>query len=148
MSELLAAINENLGLILTGLGLVIGILEKTKKIPFKPLTKICKCISKLTRDDEMHEKIDLMCSGLIDLQKRHDEDEMDRLKFEILGFERTLRNLKKTETVSQEEFITIFDMIEKYRYLIEKHQKMNNKFEKAQEYISQKYDLMYGVKEY
>ena len=147
MSELLAAINENLGLILTGTGLVVGIIEKAKKIPFKPITKLFKYINKLTRDDEMHNKMDHISSSLIDLQVRHDEDEMDRLRYEILGFERTLRNLKKTETVSQEEFITIFDMIEKYHNLIEKHHKMNNKFEKAQEYINQKYDLMYGAKE-
>ena len=73
---------------------------------------------------------------------------MDRLRYEILSFERTLRNLKKTETISQEEFITIFDMIEKYHNLIKKHNKMNNKFDKAQEYITQKYDLMYGAKEH
>lgn len=145
MNEFLTTINEHLGLILTGVGLIVGILEKAKKIPFKPITKIFKYISKLTRDDEMHNKIDLMCSGLSDLQKRHDEDEMDRLRYEILGFERTLRNLKKTETISQEEFITIFDMIEKYHNLIKKHHKMNNKFEKAHEYINQKYNLMYGA---
>ena len=67
MNELLAAINENLGLILTGTGLAVGILEKAKKIPFKLITKFFKCISKLTRDDEMHEKIDRMCCGLTDL---------------------------------------------------------------------------------
>jgi len=42
---------------------------------------------------------------------------------------------KKSETISQEEFITIFDMIEKYHSLIHKYKKSNSKFEKAQEYI-------------
>ena len=146
MSELLSAINENLGLILTGIGLIVGILEKWQKIPFKPFTRLFKYIGNLCRDEEMHRKVDNMTSNLIELQKRHDEDEMDRLRYEILGFERTLRNLKKTESVSQEEFITIFDMVEKYHILIEKHHKMNNKFEKAQEYITEKYEIMYGAR--
>lgn len=146
MTKILIAINDNLTLILTGIGIIVAITEKWKKIPFKPFTRLFKYIGNLCRDEEMHQKVDNMTNNLTELQKRHDEDEMDRLRYEILGFERTLRNLKKTETVSQEEFITIFDMVEKYHILIEKHHKMNNKFEKAQEYITEKYKIMYGAR--
>lgn len=143
MNQILIQINENLALILSMIGLVLGIVEKSKKIPFKPITKVLQYISNVCKDEEMHKKMDIMSKSILNLQKRHDEDEMDRLRFEILVFERNLRNLKKSETISQEEFITIFDMIEKYHSLIHKYKKMNSKFEKAQEYIEKKYNIMY-----
>lgn len=147
MNEILIQINENLALILSMIGLVLGIVEKSKKIPFKPITKALQYISNVCKDEEMHQKMDMMSKSILDLQKRHDEDEMDRLRFEILVFERNLRNLKKSETISQEEFITIFDMIEKYHCLIYKYKKLNSKFEKAQEYIEKKYNIMYLEKD-
>ena len=38
-------------------------------------------------------------------------------------------------------------MIEKYHSLIHKYKKMNSKFEKAQEYIEKKYNIMYLEKD-
>ncbi len=143
MNDILVQINDNLTLILTGIGIILGIVEKSKNIPFKPISCLFKNISFMCKDEEIHKKIDIMSKNMEELKIRQDEDEMDRLRYEILKFERNLRNIKN-EIVSQEEIITIFDMIKKYHLLIEKYNKMNSKFEKAQEYITNKYNDMYA----
>lgn len=150
MNELIMALNDYLLLILAMLGTIVGIVEKSKKLPFKPFTKIFKSISKACKDDELYNKVDRIATRqeefndkICELQYRHDEDEADRLRYEILMFERTLRHLKKNETVTQEEFMTIFDMMEKYRVLIKKRNLTNNKFEKAEIYINKKYSAMH-----
>lgn len=150
MNNLLITLNEYLALILAGIGTIVAIVEKSKKIPFKPFTKLFKYISNACKDEELYNKVDCIVTKqeevnkkIGELQQRHDEDEADRIRYTVLEFERTLRHLKKNEMVSQEQFITIFDMIEKYHGLINKYHIINSKFEKAEIYINKKYSAMY-----
>ena len=57
MTQVLTAINDNLALVFTGIGLLLGIIEKAQKLPFKPLTRIFKWIGNHT-NTELNSKID------------------------------------------------------------------------------------------
>lgn len=149
MQELLSTINDNLGLFFTGIGLLLGIIENIKKLPFKPITKILQWIGNHT-NTELNSKIDqvimvqdMTSLKLSNLEKANNQEVMDRIRYTIVRFESDLRNLKKSDKRSHEEFIAIFDMIDKYDMLVKKNNITNNKFEKAKDYINKVYNLWY-----
>lgn len=150
MTQVLTAINDNLALVFTGIGLLLGIIEKAQKLPFKPLTKIFKWIGNHT-NTELNSKIDqvilvqnMTSLKLSKLEKANNQEVVDRIRYTVVRFESDLRNLKKSDKRSQEEFIAIFDMIDKYDMLVKKNNITNNKFEKAKDYINKVYNLWYG----
>ena len=142
--QFLNLINDYLALILAGLGLLLGIIEKSQKLPFNPVSRIFKWLKRNMKDEELYKKVDRINHDLIELQKSKDFDVMESLRFRILDFERVLRNSKKSDTFTQEQFISIFDMETKYEHLVEKYKIDNNKFEKAKAYIDKRYNELYG----
>ena len=144
LNPILKGINDNLELISIGIVLLLGIVEKSQKLPFNPITKIFKWIKTKMRDEELYKKVDNIDKKIIDLQKSEDIREMKRLRYEILEFERILRNCKKSDVISQEQFMTIFDMMSDYEKLVRSHHIKNNKFTKAREYIDKRYNQLYG----
>ncbi len=144
LNNLLNTINDNLAIILTGLGLLLGIIEKSQKLPFNPVSRIFKWLRNNMKDEELYKKVDKINKDLVELQKSKDFDVMESLRFRILDFERVLRNRKKTDIFSKEQFEAIFDMETKYEHLVEKYKIDNNKFVKAKEYINKRYEELYG----
>ena len=142
--QFLNLMNDYLALILAGLGLLLGIIEKSQKLPFNPVSRIFKWLKRNMRDEELYKKVDSINRDLIELQKSKDYDVMESLRFRILDFERVLRNRKKTDIFSKEQFEAIFDMETKYEHLVEKYKIDNNKFMKAKEYINKRYEELYG----
>ncbi len=144
LNNLLNTINDHLAIILTGLGLLLGIIEKSQKLPFNPVSRIFKWLRNNMKDEELYKKVDKINKDLVELQKSKDFDVMESLRFRILDFERVLRNRKKTDIFSKEQFEAIFDMETKYEHLVEKYKIDNNKFVKAKEYINKRYEELYG----
>ncbi len=144
LNNLLNTINDHLAIILTGLGLLLGIIEKSQKLPFNPVSRIFKWLRNNMKDEELYKKVDKINKDLVELQKSKDFDVMESLRFRILDFERVLRNRKKTDIFSKEQFEAIFDMETKYENLVEKYKIDNNKFVKAKEYINKRYEELYG----
>ena len=151
INNLLTTINDHLAIILTGLGLLLGIIEKSRKLPFNPVSKIFKWLRNNMKDEELYKKVDNIAKvqektnqDLLELQRSKDYDVMESLRFRILDFERVLRNRKKTDVFSKEQFDAIFDMETKYEHLVEKYKIDNNKFVKAKEYINKRYEELYG----
>ena len=142
--QFLNLVNDYLALILAGLGLLLGIIEKSQKLPFNPVSRIFKWLKRNMKDEELYKKVDRINHDLIELQKSKDFDVMESLRFRILDFERVLRNRKKTDIFSKEQFEAIFDMETKYEHLVEKYKIDNNKFVKAKEYINKRYEELYG----
>ena len=144
LNNLLNTINDHLAIILTGLGLLLGIIEKSQKLPFNPVSRIFKWLRNNMKDEELYKKVDKINKDLVELQKSKDFDVMESLRFRILDFERVLRNRKKTDVFSKEQFEAVFDMETKYEHLVEKYKIDNNKFIKAKEYINKRYEELYG----
>ena len=144
LNNLLNTINDHLAIILTGLGLLLGIIEKSQKLPFNPVSRIFKWLRNNMKDEELYKKVDKINKDLVELQKSKDFDVMESLRFRILDFERVLRNRKKTDIFSKDQFEAIFDMETKYEHLVEKYKIDNNKFVKAKEYINKRYEELYG----
>ena len=49
--QFLNLINDYLALILAGLGLLLGIIEKSQKLPFNPVSRIFKWLKRNMRDE-------------------------------------------------------------------------------------------------
>lgn len=97
-----------------------GILLAIYKLPSK-----IKDILKLTIKDEIKS-----------ISEQIDENEKDRLRFEILSFAGDLRNgIFKT----RQEFETIFIFHDKYETIIEKLKEHNGYLDTEFEYIKEKY---------
>lgn len=151
INDILTKINDNLAIISVGLGILLGIIEKSQKLPFNPISRIFKWIKNNMKDEELYDKVNQIANvqemtnlKLAEFQRNEDEKEMDRLRFEILDFARVLRNSKKSDVFTEEQFITIFDMETKYEYYVKKYRIENNKFVKAKEYIDKRYEELYG----
>lgn len=70
-------------------------------------------------------------------ERRIDENEIDRLRWEILDFANSCRNERKH---TQEEFEHILDMHEKYEKILMRQHRENGKVTRAYEYIKDIYD--------
>ena len=105
LNNLLNTINDHLAIILTGLGLLLGIIEKSQKLPFNPVSRIFKWLRNNMKDEELYKKVDKINKDLVELQKSKDFDVMESLRFRILDFERVLRNRKKTDIFSKEQYL-------------------------------------------
>ena len=109
MKEILLNINDYLTIILALLISILSILEKSKSISKKPLSKLIKFLN-----GNLTEKVDRITQKIEFVEKKVDENEKDRIKQEILSFSNSLR---KGEPHTREEFMHIFDIYEKYKKL-------------------------------
>lgn len=136
-------IANNFGIVLTGLTVLVGIMEKSKSIAWKPITKFFKWIGK-TANQELYNKVDDVEKQTMKIQKhmgqledKVDENERDRIRQEILSFANSLRDGKEH---TKDEFQHIQELYYKY------HEKLrgNGLITEEYEYIRSIYLKIYN----
>lgn len=98
-------------------------------IKINPWSAIARAIGRAINGDVLE--------SLKAAEMRIDENEIDRLRWEILDFANSCRNERKH---TQEEFEHILDMHEKYEKILMRQHRENGKVTRAYEYIKDIYD--------
>ena len=112
-----------------------AIVQFTPAIKFSPLTVICKWIGKAF-NGEVIERISKLEASSEEQGKSIDENEMDRIRWEVLDFANACRNHRKH---TKDEFQHIIDINRKYHELLEKYKKKNGIFDAEYAYIIELY---------
>ena len=135
MQQILQWAGEHWGIIVFVLSLVI---DWTPKIKWNPWKSFFGWIGELLTK-ELRAEISGLKKDVADVkavqerqEKEADENEMDRIRSEVLDFANSCR-LKRRHT--KEEFDHIFALNDKYQTLLEKTGQQNGRFEDAFEYI-------------
>lgn len=116
---------DNWSFVLFVLGMFV---QFTPAIKFSPITAICKWIGKQI-NGELLQRMD-------DLEKNEDENEMDRIKWEIFDFANECRNhIRHTK----DEFQHIISMNTKYHRLLDKYGLENGVFDEEYNFILELY---------
>ena len=114
--ETLKFLSENLGLVLTFLTIIAGIIEKSK-ISWQPLSAFFRWIGrKLNKDlydkiEETNKKVDGVITTVGKVEAKVDANERDRIKQEILAFSNSLRD---GANHTKDEFQHIQELYYKY----------------------------------
>ena len=116
---------DHWGSILVALSLFI---QWTPSIKWNPWTSLFKWIGNVINGD-IRKKIDSMAKAI-------DDNEKDRIRWEVLEFANSCRNDTKH---SKDEFEHIVALNEKYKTLLEKTKDSNGVFEAEYEYIVELY---------
>lgn len=103
----------------------------TPAIRFSPLTAICKWIGKAL-NGEVIERISNLEACSDEQQKSIDENEMDRIRWEVLDFANACRNHRKH---TKDEFQHIIAITTKYHDLLDKYEQKNGIFDAEYAYI-------------
>lgn len=107
----------------------------TPAIKLSPLTAICKWIGKAL-NSEVIERVSALETCSDKQQKSIDENEMDRIRWEVLDFANACRNHRKH---TKDEFQHIIDINTKYHDLLEKYGQENGVFDAEYAYILELY---------
>lgn len=110
-------------------------IQFTPAIKFSPLTAIFKWIGKAF-NGEVIERISNLEACSDKQQKSIDENEMDRIRWEVLGFANACRNHRKH---SKDEFQHIIAINTKYHDLLKKYDQENGVFDAEYAYILELY---------
>lgn len=115
---------------------VIGLfVQFTPAIKFSPITAIFKWIGKAI-NGEVIQRISGLETRADQQRKSIDENEMDRIRWEVLDFANACRNhIKHTK----DEFQHIIALNEKYHKLLEKYDDENGVFDAEYSYIIELY---------
>lgn len=105
-------------------------------IKWNPLTTLFKWIGKLVTADT-NKKIESMKEQLNEMRDELDENEKDRIRWEILDFANSCRNGRLH---SRDEFQHIITLNDKYRALLKKTNDQNGVFETEYEWIHHIYE--------
>lgn len=106
-------------------------MQFTPAIKCSPITAVCKWVGKaingevLTRIAALEERADQQ-------QRTLDENEMDRIRWEVLDFANACRNHVKH---TKDEFQHIIDLNQKYHKLLAKYKIKNGVFDAEYAYI-------------
>jgi len=114
----------HVALIVAGVSMVF----EFSKIKVNPITFILRWAGK-----RMFEPFDLRLDAL---EKKIDENEMDRIRWEVLDFANSCRN---HEQHTKEEFDHIVDLNDKYHKLLDKYKMDNGVFDVEYAYILKLY---------
>lgn len=105
---------------------VIGMfVQFTPVIKFNPISCVCKWIGQAI-NSEVLERIAGLETRADQQRKSIDENEMDRIRWEVLDFANACRNHVKH---TKDEFHHIISLNEKYHKLLEKYGEENGVFE-------------------
>lgn len=107
----------------------------TPVIKFNPISCVCKWIGQAI-NGEVLERIAGLETRADQQRKSIDENEMDRIRWEVLDFANECRNHVRH---TKDEFHHIISLNEKYHKLLEKYGKENGVFEVEYEYILELY---------
>lgn len=135
MQQILLWAANNWGYIALALSLFIDWTPSIKWNPWKTFFGwIGKMITKplMSKIEGMEARLDDVIAKQEQQEKEADENEMDRIRSEVLDFANSCR-LKRRHT--KEEFDHIFALNDKYQALLEKTGQQNGRFEDAFEYI-------------
>lgn len=122
--------------------LVLSVFIQIAPIKINPWSRLFKWIGKLINSesnkkiDEVIKKVDLLKQELTEAQKSIDENEKDRIRWEILDFATSCRNGQQH---TQDEFLHIITLNDKYRQLLAKTKETNGVFDVEYEYIKNLY---------
>lgn len=113
---------------------VIGIfVQFTPAIKFNPITALCKWIGKAI-NGEVLQRISGLEARADQQRKSIDENEMDRIRWEVLDFANACRNGVRH---TKDEFQHIITLNGKYHGLLKKYSMENGVFDAEYDYISE-----------
>lgn len=128
------SVEEIVGLVLkiaAGLSIFIQIVP----IKIKPISLLLKWIGK-ELNKESDAKIDKLTTAVKELEENQDNNEKDRIRWEILDFANSCRNnIRHTK----DEFQHIISLNDKYKVLLKKTNDTNGVFDAEYEYIKKIY---------
>lgn len=117
---------------------LLSLVVQISPIKCNPWTALLSWIGRVITRDVMRE-VEGIKADLADVRRQQkqqqleqDENEMDRIRSEVLDFANSCRNKRRH---TKEEFDHIFDLNDKYKALLEKNGQQNGRFEEAFAYI-------------
>lgn len=114
--------------------IILTLIEITP-IKINPWKKIFRAIGRAINGD-LNEKIESMSGKLGGMQETIDENEIDRIRWEILDFANSCRNGRRH---TKEEFDHIITMHEKYIAILKRRGRTNGQVDLAYRYIEELY---------
>lgn len=132
--ELLMLLREYASEIVSTLALFSLVVEVTP-IKINPLTWILQAAGKRMNGDIL-KRLDALEAQLKTQDQKIDNNEKDRIRYEILDFARACR---KKELHTKEEFDHIFEQYDKYEVILAKLEQPNGKVTQAMKFISALY---------
>lgn len=114
---------------------IAGIIQITPAIKWNPLTAFCRWVGKLITAPVTKE-LDSIKQDIKRLQSAQDDNEKDRIRWEVLDFANSCRNGRRH---SKDEFQHIIALNDKYKALLEKTHDKNGVFDEEYCYIKQLY---------
>lgn len=115
---------------------VLSFFIQLAPIKINPWSSLFKWIGKMITA-ETREDIKALQSIITDQQKAIDENEKDRIRWEILNFANSCRNGRRH---TKDEFQHIVTLNTKYRQLLKKTNDINGVFEVEYKYIEKLYE--------
>ena len=115
--------------------LVLSIFIQITPIKLNPWSTLLKWVGKLVTGDACT-KIDGLIKKIDTIESNMDENEKDRIRWEILDFANSCRNGRQH---TRDEFQHIITLNNKYQKLLKKSNDINGVFEIEFKYIQQNY---------
>lgn len=115
--------------------IILSFVIQITPIKISPWTTILRWIEKILMHD-IHDKMDKISSKMDSLENEINENEKDRIRWEILDFANSCRNGRRH---TRDEYQHIITLNKKYRQLLAKTKDENGVFELEYEYISKLY---------
>lgn len=114
---------------------LLGLLLEVAPIKLNPWTAVLSAIGKRLNKD-VTEKVDKLAAEVSAQGERIDDNERDRIRYEILDFANSCRNCRRH---SSEEFNHIFELKDKYHDILDRREEANGKIDRDMEYITTLY---------
>lgn len=114
---------------------IFSIFIQITPIKWNPITMFAKWLGKIFTK-ELSDLITTMQENIDDIRDDIDENEKDRIRWEVLDFANSCRNGRQH---TQEEFRHIATLNDKYKILLERTKDKNGVFEAEYKYIDELY---------
>lgn len=115
---------------------IFSVFIQITPIKWNPLTTFAKWLSKIFTK-ELSDQIETMQGNLDDIREDIDENEKDRIRWEVLDFANSCRHGRKH---TKDEFQHMITLNDKYKVLLERTEDQNGVFESEFKYIKGLYD--------
>lgn len=114
---------------------IFSVFIQITPIKWNPITTFAKWLGKIFTK-ELSDLITTMQENIDDIRDDIDENEKDRIRWEVLDFANSCRNGRQH---TQEEFRHIATLNDKYKVLLERTKDKNGVFEAEYKYIDELY---------